>query len=151
MRMIEANFCLHTTPPNVQTLHSECCPNAPWTPAAQGRTHCPVQPIARPLPSGADSFPDPQLPLPWRSSMPFPRALSLSHRAELSAALRSLWGAAAAMRASLSSSAPPVAHRETSATLDMSSLHHFSPTQRLVRYQEVCVQSRRYRSKSTSV
>ena len=42
---------------------------------------------------------------PWHSSMPFPRAQLLSHRAELSAALRSLWGAATAMRGHLSSSA----------------------------------------------
>jgi len=44
------------------------------------------QPIPCPAPSGADPVLNAQLPLPWHSSMPFPRALSLSHRAELSAA-----------------------------------------------------------------
>ena len=47
----------------------------------------------------------PNSDLPHDSSMPFPQALTLSQRAELSAALHYLWGAAAAMRASLSSSA----------------------------------------------
>jgi len=37
-------------------------------------------------PSGAAPVLNPKLPLPWHSSMPFPRALSLSQRAELSAA-----------------------------------------------------------------
>ena len=36
--------------------------------------------------SGADPAPDTQLSLPWHSPMLFPWALSLSHRAELSAA-----------------------------------------------------------------
>jgi len=39
-----------------------------------------------PPPSGAAPVPDPQLPRPRHSCMPFPRALSLSHTAELSAA-----------------------------------------------------------------
>ena len=39
-----------------------------------------------PPPSGAAPVPNPQLPLPSHSSMPFPWALSLSHRAELSTA-----------------------------------------------------------------
>ena len=59
---------------------------ASWAPAAWGRAHCPGQAVPCPPPSGADPFPHPQLPLPRRSSMPFPRALSLSHRAELNAA-----------------------------------------------------------------
>ena len=55
--------------------------------------------------SGAEPVPNPQLPLPWHSSMPFPRALSLSSGADLSVAPLLLWGAAAAMRPPLSSSA----------------------------------------------
>ena len=37
-----------------------------------------MQPIPFPLPSGADPFPDPQLSLPWHSSILFPQILSLS-------------------------------------------------------------------------
>jgi len=51
-----------------------------------GCAHCPGQPVSCPPLSGADPVPNPQLPLPWHSSTPFPRAPSLSHRAELSAA-----------------------------------------------------------------
>jgi len=60
----------------------------------EGRAHSPGQPVPCPPPCGAAPVPNPQLPLPWHSSMPFPWALSLSHRAELSAAppLTS-WGA----------------------------------------------------------
>ena len=42
------------------------------------------------LSSGAEPVPHPHQPLPWHSTMPFPRALSLSQRAELSVALCSL-------------------------------------------------------------
>ena len=55
----------------------------------------------------------PSCPSP-HSPMSFPRALSPSHRAELSAA-PSLWGAAAAMRPPLSSSALRWANQRTSA------------------------------------
>jgi len=51
-----------------------------------GCAHSPGQPAPCPPPCGAAPVPNPQLPLPWHSSVPFPRALSLSHRAELSAA-----------------------------------------------------------------
>ena len=74
-----------STTQNPNPMSESKCPNAPRTPAAQGCAHCPGQPVPCPLPSGADPFPDPLLPLPWHSSMPFPQALSLSQRAELSA------------------------------------------------------------------
>lgn len=48
--------------------------------------HCPRKPVPCPPPSGEEPFLNTQLPLPWQSSMPFPWALSLSQRAELSAA-----------------------------------------------------------------
>jgi len=64
---------------------------------------------------------DPQLPLPWHSSMPFPRSLSLPQRAELSTALCYLWEAAAAMMAPLSSSALRRAHRGSGAVPHTSS------------------------------
>ena len=51
---------------------------------AQCHDHCPGQAVPCPPLSGADPFLNPQLP-PRHSSMPFPRALSLSQRAELSA------------------------------------------------------------------
>jgi len=54
--------------------------------STEGRAHSPGQPAPCPPPCGAAPVPNPQLPLPWHSSVPFPRALSLSHRAELSAA-----------------------------------------------------------------
>ena len=50
-----------------------------------GRAHCSGQSVPCPLPSGAEHFPDPPA-LPRHCSMPSPRALSLSYRAELSAA-----------------------------------------------------------------
>ena len=74
---MKSNLWLHTAPSKNQTPHlralSKCSSNS----SSSGP--CPP-------PSGADPVPNPQLPLPWHSSMPFPRALSLSHRAELSAA-----------------------------------------------------------------
>ena len=57
----------------------------------------------------------PNLPLPWHSSMPFPRALLLSQRAELSAAPPLPVRVAATMRPPLSSSALGWANRGTSA------------------------------------
>jgi len=64
----------------------EWCPNTPGALAAWGHAHCPGHPVLCPPPFGADPFPHPQLPLSWHSSMLFSRALSLSQRAELSAA-----------------------------------------------------------------
>jgi len=64
----------------------EWYPNTPWTLLAWGHAHCPGQPVPCPPPSGAHPVPNPQLPLPWHSSMRFPPALLLSQRAELSAA-----------------------------------------------------------------
>ena len=97
--------------------------NTPWTPAAQGCAHCPWQPVPCPPPSGAEPVSNPQLPLPWHSSMSFPQALSLSQRVELSTALRSLWGAAAAIRPSLSTSAlgwaNPVSAAPHGATIEL--------------------------------
>jgi len=61
------------------------CPKALWTLAAWDHAYCPGQPVSCPPRSGAAPVPNPQLPLPWHSSMPFPWALSLSQRAELSA------------------------------------------------------------------
>jgi len=50
------------------------------------QAHGPGQPSPCPPPSGADPSPDHQLSLPRHSSMRFPRAVSLSRRAKLSAA-----------------------------------------------------------------
>jgi len=50
---------------------SESFSGSVWTLASLGCAHCPL--VQR-------------LTLPWHSSMPFPRALPLSHRAEISAA-----------------------------------------------------------------
>ena len=62
------------------------CPNAPWTLVAWDCAYCTGQPVPCPPPSGEELLPNTPLPLPWCSSLPFPRALSLSQRAELSAA-----------------------------------------------------------------
>ena len=77
-RIIKPNW-LHTQPHKTQTLLflralSKCFLNSSSS-------------VPCPPPSGADPVPNPQLPLPRHSSMPFPRALLLSQRAELSAAL----------------------------------------------------------------
>ena len=74
-RIIKPNW-LYTQPHKTQTLLclralSKCFLNSNSS-------------VPCPLPSGAGSVPNPQLPLPRHSSMPFPRALSLSQRAELS-------------------------------------------------------------------
>jgi len=36
----------------------ECCPNAPWTPTAQGHVRCSGQSVPCPPPSGAEHFSD---------------------------------------------------------------------------------------------
>jgi len=56
----------------------ECSPNTLWTVAAWCHHRCPGQPAPCPLPSGEEPFPNPQLPLPWHSSMLFPLVLLLS-------------------------------------------------------------------------
>ena len=43
---------------------SEWSQNTPYTLAAQGRAHCPGQPVPCPPPCGAAPVPNPQLPLP---------------------------------------------------------------------------------------
>ena len=77
---------LHTGPLRIQTLRLRAVSKRPLNSFPRGRAHCPGQPAPCPSPSGEEPPPDPQLPLPWHSSTPFPRALSLSQRAELSAA-----------------------------------------------------------------
>ena len=72
-----------STTPNSNPYVWKHCPNAS---SARGDAHSPGQPVPCPLQKGAEPFPHSQLPLHWHSSMPFPRALSLSQRAELSAA-----------------------------------------------------------------
>ena len=85
-RIMESNCWPHTGPPQNQTQCLRALSRHSLNFGTRGRAHSPGQPVPCPPPSGADPVPNPQLPLPWHSSMPFPRALSLSHRAELSAA-----------------------------------------------------------------
>ena len=95
---VKSNPGLHTDHPKskryVQEWYQEQYPNSPWTPAAGGCAHCPGQPVPCPPHSVEEPYPNPQLPLPWQSSMPFPWALLLSQ----SAALRTQWGAAPTTR-----------------------------------------------------
>ena len=75
----------HTNPNRVW----EWCPNAPWAPAAQGRARCPGELCRahRPLGHSLSLTPQPSPDTaPCHSLRP-----CVCHRAELSAALRSLW------------------------------------------------------------
>ena len=68
-------------PPETKSCVWEQCPNAPWTPCpVSWNLFCAHHPLAQNL-----SLTPPGSP-PQHSSMPFPQALSLSHRAELSTA-----------------------------------------------------------------
>ena len=94
--------------PKIQTLclreFSKCFLNS----SSMGLWPLPWRACSRAWPpSGEEPFPNPQgLAIPWHSSMLFPQALSLSQRAEFSAApLLPLWGAAAIMRPPLTPSA----------------------------------------------
>jgi len=83
---MESNSWLHTAPPKNQTLCLRTLPRHSLNSSTLGCAHSPGHSVPCPPPSGADPVPHPQLPLPWHSSMPFPQAVSLSYRAELSAA-----------------------------------------------------------------
>ena len=82
-RITEPNSCLHTAPPKIKPYDWEHWQNSPWALALGAVT--PKILFCAQSTSAADPFPDLQLPLPWHSLMPFPRALLRSQRAELSA------------------------------------------------------------------
>ena len=66
----ESNSRFYTAPPKPSIW--ERCPNA----------HCHGQPAPCAPPSGEEPFPDPQLLLPWHSSMPRPLLLSPESRGQ---------------------------------------------------------------------
>lgn len=69
----------------IQTLCLECAVPVLLNSSTWDCDSRPGQPVSCPPPSGEEPSPNPQLHLPWHSSMPFLRALSLTLRALLSA------------------------------------------------------------------
>ena len=94
---------------NIQHFHRvlmvKCYLINPWTPAAWGCAHYPGQPVPCPLPSGEEPFlnPHPAPPLTQLHAVPSGPVVVTEQSSALS--LCSLWGAAAATRPPLSSSA----------------------------------------------
>ena len=73
--------CKTTQWPYFQVLSKHC-----WTLTVRGHAYSPREPVPEPNhPLVKNLSLTPNLTLPWGSPMPFPRALSLSQRAELSA------------------------------------------------------------------